>query len=43
VLTITNKITKRKRQESKRHRRIVNPVRWQTHLLWGYQARKEIH
>jgi len=28
---------------SKRHRRVVNPIRWQTHLLWGYQARKEIH
>jgi len=34
---------KYKGQKSKRHRWIVNTVRLQTHLLWGYQAKKEIH
>jgi len=27
-------IRKSKWQESKRHRRFVDPVRWQTHILW---------
>jgi len=30
-----HKIRKNKLQESKRHIRFVDPIRWQIHLLWG--------
>jgi len=32
---------KSKGQKSKRHMRFVNPVRWQTHLLWGLSSHEE--
>jgi len=35
-----HKLRKSKRQENKRHKRIVNPVRLQTHLLWGLPSQE---
>jgi len=35
-----NKSQENKWQEGKRHSEFVDPVRWQTHLLWGLPSQE---